>query len=402
VIDRAALYFPTVEDLSAAQAVVGQRPLGFRAVAAAVRAGARTVYLPAMLRDTPIGAAVSASARARDAVAWVKDGDAPDPEPTLLVPATVVMPPDVLRRLVIHPPGPAIAAPADPTAVAVGADTALMHALGSRLGSGIPVGDELTRTLERRGVSPALDGRCVVAREAAGRAAAERQLHASLGSAIDTRLDVHLHRRFSRHVTREAIALGVTPNTITIASLLLGLLAVWCCWRATPASALAGLLIYFVAVILDHADGEVARLTVTESRVGEWLDTVADTLVHGLAVVAMGATSDAMTGTGGRLGLIGAGGIVASALVAKWWPPRGTAGMAGAIEDFGSRDGFYALLLLFIILCTFLPAALPWLMVLVTVGSNAYWVARAAWAVRGGRARQGSATVSEGDGGTRS
>jgi hypothetical protein len=127
----------------------------------------------------------------------------------------------------------------------------------------------------------------------------------------------------------------------------------------------------------------VARLTLAESRVGEWLDTVGDTLVHALTVVAMGVTSETLTGVGLGLGIVGAAGIMASAFVAKWWPPRGTGGMGGAVEDFGSRDGFYALLLIFIALRTFAPWLLPALMVIVMLGSNAYWVIRAAVAVRG-------------------
>ena len=138
-----------------------------------------------------------------------------------------------------------------------------------------------------------------------------------------------------------------------------------------------------MAVILDHSDGDVARLTLTESRLGEWLDTVGDTLVHSLTVVAMGVTSDTLTGVGMGLGLVGAAGIMASAFVHTWWPPRGTGGTRGAVEDFGSRDGFYALLLIFIALRAFVPWLLPALMVIVTLGSNAYWVIRAGVAVLG-------------------
>jgi phosphatidylglycerophosphate synthase len=379
VIDRAALYFSTADDVIAAQVTVAHRPLGFRAILAAVRAGARTVYVPLALRDTAIGAAVAASPRARGAVAWLKDGDLPEPGPLLLVPATVLIPVDVLRPLVDAAPGGAVAAPAatDAPALAIAEDVA--EAVGGDLAAARPLGAELGRL----GLRPTIDARALAARDAAGRVEADRRLRAALGSAIDSRLDVHLHRRFSRHVTRAAIAAGVTPNAITLASFALGLASVWCFWRATAASALAGFVIYFVAVVLDHADGEVARLTLTESRMGEWLDTVADTVVHTLSVVAMGVTSQALTGTGGWLGLVGAAGIMASALVAKWWPPRGTGGVGGAVEDFGSRDGFYALLLIFLGLRAFAPWALPMLLVVVIVGSNVYWVVRAAVAVFG-------------------
>lgn len=381
MIDRAALYLGTSDDLSAALAPVVHRPLAFRAIAAAVRAGARVVYVPVVLRDTAVGAAVAASPRARAAVVWLKDGDVPPSGPLLLVPAAALVPADVLRPLSGAAPGTAVAAPGGGDAPTLVADARLAHALGARLAAGAPLAPDLARAA----ATAAVDARCVLARDAAGRAEAARRLHDMLGSPIDTRLDVALHRRFSRHVTRAAIGLGVTPNTITVASLVLGLLAVWCFWSATPARAVSGLFIYIVAVILDHADGEVARLTLTESRVGEWLDTVADTIVHTLTVVAMGVTARAVAGTGLWLGLVGAAGILLSAFVAKWWPPRGTAGMGGAVENMGSRDGFYALLLLFIAARTWAHSALPPLMLVVALGSNVYWVVRAAVTLRGRR-----------------
>ena len=376
MIDRAAVYFSNADDVTAAQVTVAHRPLGFRAILAAVRAGARTVYVPVALRDTVIGAAVGASPRARDAVVWLKDGDLPEAGPLLLVPAVVVIPVEVLRSLVDAAPGGAVAAAAaaDAPALTVAADVA-----ERLLAAGGLVGPELGRL----GIRPTIDASALAARDAEGRAEADRRLRAALGSAIDSRLDVHVHRRFSRYVTRVAIAAGVTPNAITLASFALGLASVWCFWRASAMSALAGLLIYYVAVVLDHADGEVARLTLTESRMGEWLDTVADTVVHTLSVVAMGVTCQALTGTGGQLGLIGAAGIMGSAFVAKWWPPRGTGGMSGAVEDFGSRDGFYALLLIFLGLRAFAPWALPFLMIVVMLGSHGYWVVRSAVALLG-------------------
>jgi len=379
VIGRAAVYFSNADDVTAAQVTVAHRPLGFRAILAAVRAGARTVYVPLALRDTAVGAAVGASPRARDAVVWLKDGDLPEAGPLLLVPAAVLIPVEALRSLVDAAPGGAVAAAAavDAPALTVAADVA--ERLGGDLAAGGLVGPELGRL----GVRPTIDANALAARDAVGRAEADRRLRAALGSAIDSRLDVHVHRRFSRYVTRAAIAGGVTPNAITLTSFALGLASVWCFWRASAVSALAGLLIYYVAVVLDHADGEVARLTLTESRMGEWLDAVADTVVHTLSVVAMGVTCQALTGTGGQLGLIGAAGIMASAFVAKWWPPRGTGGMSGAVEDFGSRDGFYALLLIFLGLRAFAPWALPILMIVVMLGSHAYWVVRSAVALLG-------------------
>jgi len=379
VIDRAALYLATPEDLTAALAPVAGRPLAFRVIAAAVRAGVGRVAVPARLRATALGAAVDASPRARAAVVWLEPGARPEPGPLLLLPAAALAPPAALAALLAAGPGAVLEASTHDGAPVLVADAALAGALAPALAVGAPLGDDLDRALKSRETHPVAEGWCVQARDAGGAADAEARLYAGLGSPIDTRLDVVLHRRLSRHVTRAAVRLGVTPNTVSVASFLVGLAAVWGFWRASPASALAGLALYVAAVVLDHADGEVARLTLTESRLGEWLDVIADNLVHALIVLAMGVTSQAAAGGGVWLGVLGAVGILGSAAVAKWWPDRGAAGAGGALVDMGSRDGFYAMLVLFIAARALLPAALPWLMVLVALGANAYWVTRFAW-----------------------
>jgi phosphatidylglycerophosphate synthase len=379
VIDRAALYFPTPADLPGAAAPIAGRPLAFRAIAAAVRAGARAVYVPGALRTTAVGAAVDASPRARGAVVWLEPGARLEPEPLLLVPAVALAPPAALAALATAGPGAVLAASTRDGAPVLVVDAALAATLAPAVAAGAPLGDDLDRALKSRESRPVGEGWYVLARDARGIAEAEVRLYDTLGSAIDTRLDVALHRRLSFHVTRAAVRLGVTPNAISVTSFLVGLVAVWCFWRASPVSALAGLVVYVAAVVLDHADGEVARLTLTESRLGEWLDVSADNLVHALVVLAMGVSAQTIVGAGLALGVLGAIGILGSAVVAKAWPDTGVDGAGGALVNMGSRDGFYAMLVLFIAARTFAPAALPWLMVLVAVGSHAYWVTRFAW-----------------------
>src|SRR5207248_3205545 len=85
-----------------------------------------------------------------------------------------------------------------------------------------------------------------------------------------------------------------------------------------------------------------------DARGGEWLDVIADSLVHTLIVLAMGVSAQSAAGAGLCLGVLAAVGILGSAAVAKWWPDTGAAGAGGALVDLGSRDGFYVMLLLFI------------------------------------------------------
>jgi phosphatidylglycerophosphate synthase len=240
------------------------------------------------------------------------------------------------------------------------------------------VGDRLDALLEDtpRTAVRADPGACV--RDAATVRTAEDSLYAGLGSVIDSPLDTAVHRRLSRHVSRFAVARGIAPNAITAASLVVGLAAAVAFAAATPALAAAGFLLYLAAVVLDHADGEVARLTLTESRIGALLDIAADTRVHTAVVTALGTATHAATGGGGFLGAIAAIGVVASAATAFRWPVTG--GLEDRVGTFlqnlGSRDGFYAMLLGFLAALTWSPSWLPALMAVVAAGTHAYWLGR--------------------------
>jgi hypothetical protein len=96
-------------------------------------------------------------------------------------------------------------------------------------------------------------------------------------------------------------------------------------------------------------------------------------------------TSAALTGAGAGLGIIAAAGVIASAAVAKAWPGLAMPDRVGtAIAGLGSRDGFYAMLLAFILARAFWPSVLPWLMIVVACGSHAYWVGRVLYRITRG------------------
>jgi phosphatidylglycerophosphate synthase len=197
---------------------------------------------------------------------------------------------------------------------------------------------------------------------------------------IDSPLDRAFHRRLSAPISRAALARRITPNELSLASLLAGTAAAWCFWVPAPTAAVAGLLLYIVAVVLDHADGEVARLSLTESRVGEWLDIAVDTVVHVLIALAMGATTAKVADPLGLwLGAIAALGFTASAIVAKTSPVPASADRIGTLlVHLGTRDGFYLMLIAFAVALAFAPVVLPILMMVVALGAHGYWLGRLA------------------------
>ncbi|HSC69743.1 MAG TPA: CDP-alcohol phosphatidyltransferase family protein, partial [Candidatus Methylomirabilis sp.] len=162
-------------------------------------------------------------------------------------------------------------------------------------------------------------------------------------------LDRFVNRRLSGWLTRRLVRCRVSPNQITAASLFTGLLGAWLLGREGALASLAGLLLFQLSVVLDHSDGELARLTFRFSRLGKWLDNFSDHAV-GLAVIACVAWRVAAEGGAGRvalLGILAAVGVTGSFLVVFWWTvaregrtaPAGVGGRRG-LASMANRDGF--------------------------------------------------------------
>jgi phosphatidylglycerophosphate synthase len=378
VIRDAALYLAGGGDLGASLGPIAGRPVAFRMLMAAVRAGAQRVYVPARFRGTAVAGAVDAVPSARAAAVWL-DGGTPPPGPLLLLPAAALVPPAALRPLLTAGPLRRVRASRGSDAPVLTVTADVTRALWPALARGDALGDLVERAVAGAGVVDSDAGWYARLGSTRGTAAIERLLYAALGSAVDTGLDRVFHRRLSRPVTRLAVALGIGPNAITLGSLAIGLGAAFCFGHASPGLAGLGLALYATAVVLDHSDGEVARLTFAESAFGEWLDVAADTVVHAALVVALGVAAQSVAGgAGGLLGLVAAAGFIASALVAKTSPPASTPGLGSVLDGLGNRDGLYAMLLLFIAGLAVWPPALPFLMIVVAAGSHAFWVGRLA------------------------
>ena len=378
MIRQAALYLATADDLRAARRPVAGRPVAFRAILAALRAGASRIAVPIVLRSPDFDAAVATSPSARAALVWLDAAGALPAEPTLLLPATALAPAPALGRMLQAPPGQVLAESQPGGAPVLTVDGSLLADLHATLVAGAPLGDLLERELKARDLAVLSAGSWFV-RVTGERTAteAEDRLWRELGSAIDSRFDTAVHRRLSRPVTRVAVALGIAPNAITVASGGVGLAAAAALAHGDAVAVAAGLLLYLAAVVLDHADGEVARLTLSESAAGEWLDISVDTLVHIALVLALGLAATRVAGGGVAAAVVAAAGVVASAAVGKLWPPAPpTGGPRGPLDALTSRDGFYGMLVLFLGVRVVAPPVLPALMVLIAAGIHAYWIAR--------------------------
>ena len=125
-------------------------------------------------------------------------------------------------------------------------------------------------------------------------------------------------RRLSIYVTWLAIRLGLSPNSLTAAMIVVGLLAgVVLATVAGVGGALTAALLIQTYLLLDCSDGEVARWTSRTSVKGVYLDRLGHYLVEGGLLIGLGiAASDESGESWLALGLAGAIGVIMTKVVA--------------------------------------------------------------------------------------
>lgn len=390
---RALLYLPDdAADRLAATPVAG-RTLAVRVMVAALRAGASRIAVPAVLRDPAVDRALHRMPELASALEWL---DAGQPVPAdgpaarwLLLPASALIHATVLEDLLAAPAGrPVVLAESADGLAPVALLPTDLPALWKDAAAGQPIGLALSHWLREAGAVPrAAAGPYVDVRDATDLRRAETALDATLSIPADSGMDRYLHRRGSRWITRLLVRTDLTPNHVSLASLAIGLGAIWCFWHATPTSAFVGVVLYALACIVDHADGELARLTFQESRFGASLDWTIDTIIHAGIVLGIGVTAGGPVML--TVGLVGAAGVTLSALFARYLPHEIEIGptVGGVLRNIANRDLFYLLLLGTATLRLLTHGAVGVAAVVVAVGSQAYWVGCLARIRRLGRGR---------------
>ena len=150
------------------------------------------------------------------------------------------------------------------------------------------------------------------------RRSAEQRLLKGLVKDSDGFMSRYFARPISISVSRRLAPHGVTPNQMTIVSGLIGVAAAPFFLSASPAIQVIGGLLFVTHSVLDGCDGELARLTFRESRLGGLLDFFSDNLVHVVVFACMAVGWSLTEGASWPL-LLGASAVL------------GTAGSAGAV-----------------------------------------------------------------------
>jgi phosphatidylglycerophosphate synthase len=107
-------------------------------------------------------------------------------------------------------------------------------------------------------------------------------------AAITPRAGGPYDQRLARMLIRPFVNTGLHPNAVSGVSFVLGITAA--CMFAVDIERLAGwaALLFMLAVLVDHADGEFARMTGKTSRLGHRLDYIVGTLNYAALFVGLG------------------------------------------------------------------------------------------------------------------
>jgi phosphatidylglycerophosphate synthase len=95
-------------------------------------------------------------------------------------------------------------------------------------------------------------------------------------------------QRLARFVVRPLAKTSVTPNHVTLCSLVAGIAAALLFARGGRGAANLGAVCFMLAMFIDHADGELARMAGKTSRLGHILDYIVGSLNYTLLFIGLG------------------------------------------------------------------------------------------------------------------
>ncbi len=183
-----------------------------------------------------------------------------------------------------------------------------------------------------------------------------------------------LDRKVSIAISRALLPFPVTPNHVTTAGLLLGVLGAW--WLAAPTTLVQfyGALVLWFCCLLDGCDGEIARLKHLQSEAGAKYDLWADHFSHLATFVALPIGVARVHP--GRDWTVPGVMLVAGFLLCGFWvwklvlsvPEEQRGPRALIVERIASRDYVYLIVALTAI------GRLDWFVWAAAVGSHVLWL----------------------------
>lgn len=164
---------------------------------------------------------------------------------------------------------------------------------------------------------------------------AARPAKAAAGSGAGGETWTHIPARWAM---RPLVGTPVTANHVTWMRIATGVASCAALAPGTPAAIWWGGGLWLLSAFLDRADGELARLTGTQSEAGRRLDFLADAIVNPLFFLAAGiALRDSWLGAWAiPLGILSC----VSIFGCVWWSEMLERRMGGAEKAYSGRWGF--------------------------------------------------------------
>ena len=98
---------------------------------------------------------------------------------------------------------------------------------------------------------------------------------------VEERIDILFYRPLGFRVAKLASGIGLSPNVITIVSIIFGMLGGHLFYYDDLRLTIAGMILWVCSNILDSADGQLARMTGQTSEIGRLLDGLGGGVVFG-------------------------------------------------------------------------------------------------------------------------
>ena len=105
---------------------------------------------------------------------------------------------------------------------------------------------------------------------------------------VEEPVDVYVHRPLAYLLARALLPTPISPNLVTIASMIVGVYAAVLIVMDTPYHFQWAALCAFLSTVFDCADGQLARMRKTSSVIGRMLDGTADVIVTAAILVGGG------------------------------------------------------------------------------------------------------------------
>ncbi len=203
---------------------------------------------------------------------------------------------------------------------------------------------------------------------------AEKKIDQPPGSYSDSPIiDRYIIRKISGFISGFLSRTPVTPNQVTVISLILGIISgIFFSLGEYTYTITAGLL-YFVSTVFDQCDGEIARLKQMETEFGSKLDIIVDAIVN--AVIVIGITIAVYMKMGSILvivaGFFAMTGITISLLLATYFShnSKKNTGAKEMLDKLNNKDFFYIIMLLSVIFNQMI-----WFLLIMAIGTNIYWI----------------------------